>query len=296
MIGIQERKEKTDGNRIDAFFLEPHDRLPWCAHVDRLERIAAKIDSLGNFLGVIGRCKQARLFEEQVVGGRSIAAGLFHDFVNASEALGHEKSGLGAFLFQERIGPDSGAVAKKWNIAGRHAPVDELFDAVQDGLKGLLRSRRNLGDRDFSCVFVKKHKVGKCSARINCHSVLRHSFFRLSLKFRRFNSAAPLKNDNPRAINFKLRWILGVNLHNRPRLRDQDWSRFAQHSRGGDPKLVRLASLRLRVATPHWLRHCRCGACQRNPEVQIGAGESSSKPRSEIIWCASDAACPGVVR
>jgi len=69
------------------------------------------------------------------------------------------------------------------------------------GLKGFLRSRRNFGDRDFSRVFVKKDKVGKCSARINRHSVLRHSFFRLSLKFRRFNSAAPLKKDKPCAID-----------------------------------------------------------------------------------------------
>ena len=97
--------------------------------------------------------------------------------------MGDQEAGLGAFLFEQRVGADGGAVAKKRNVARRHALIDQFFDAVQDRLKRFFRRRRNFRDGDLARVFVKKNKIGKRSAGVYGNSILGHSLFRLPLNF-----------------------------------------------------------------------------------------------------------------
>ncbi len=98
--------------------------------VYRLQSVAAKIDPLGNLFRIIRRRQEPGLFEEKIIGRRTVAAGLLHDFVNAAKALGDEEARLGSFFFEQRVSADGGAVTEKRNVARRNPLIDQFLDAV----------------------------------------------------------------------------------------------------------------------------------------------------------------------
>src|ERR1041384_4185840 len=101
--------------------------------------LEVKIASFGNLFGEIGRCQEARLLEKEIVSRRTIAARLFHHFVDAAKSLRDEKTGLRALFFKQSVRADGRAMTEERNVACGHALTHQFFDAMQNRLKRLFR-------------------------------------------------------------------------------------------------------------------------------------------------------------
>jgi hypothetical protein len=91
--------------------------------------------------------------------------------------LRHQQTRARAFFFQKRIGADGGAVAEKRNVLCGGSLIDQLFNAIENGLKRFFRSGRDFRNCDRARFFVEENEIRKCSPGVYGHSILCHSCF-----------------------------------------------------------------------------------------------------------------------
>ena len=165
---VEEAIEKADRDGLDPTGFE----LTGCkAHRLKIEgyldaAVAAK--ALGHFETQVARHQDFGLVGVEIVEARALLAA---DLEEVAKSIGDNKSGGHTLVFDQRVGCDSGAVAKKAD--GRGSPTDlfkAFFDAASNAARRIVRSGGNLPDIELAGLVLEQTDIGESAARVHTNA------------------------------------------------------------------------------------------------------------------------------
>jgi hypothetical protein len=137
---MEKREQQADRERLDVLRLELSHGIAQRSFVELPQHVAAEIDALLHFPGQALRNERHRLVIHDVEYRRSVGTRLLAHGIDAAESFRHQQAGNGALAFEQRVGPDRGAVAEI-------ADISPLRDAVAPRSSG--DRARIVGRRGF---------------------------------------------------------------------------------------------------------------------------------------------------
>ena len=132
MRGMEKREQEAHRDRLDILRLERAHGLAQRGFVEGAQHVAAEIDAFLHLAAQALRHQRHRLVVHDVEDRRAVGAGLLADGIDAAKSLRHQQAGLRALTLEQRVGPDSGAVAKVPDVGRGSDARAEGLDSRQD--------------------------------------------------------------------------------------------------------------------------------------------------------------------
>jgi hypothetical protein len=166
---VEIRKEKADGDRLHAFFLELAHGLADLGLVERVQHLA-----LGRHQPLRHRLAVAALDQRPILPGdvlhdrvmlRPLVAA---DVKDVAVAAGGDQAGDGALMLEHGVGGDGGAVEHRVDGVARDLVlVAQRHQAGDDAARGIVGRGRDLVHRRLARLGVGIDQVGKGPADID---------------------------------------------------------------------------------------------------------------------------------
>jgi hypothetical protein len=174
VLGIQEREQEADGDRLDPGVLQLRHLLVGLRLVERDEDGSVARDPLGHRQPVAAAHDRVALPREILVVGEVERLLVPRDMEDVAVALGGDQPDLRAVVLDHDVGRDRRAVEDLVQVGRRGAGVcGQLPDSGHRALRGVLRRRRELVDEDLAGFVVDVDQVGERTADIDSQSLHR---------------------------------------------------------------------------------------------------------------------------
>jgi hypothetical protein len=95
--------------------------------------------------------------------------------VDAAKSFRHQQAGLGALAFEQRVGANRGAVAEIADVGRLAGRREEFLDSGKDRARGIVGSRRQLGDRQLARFLVEVDEIRECSSGVDRDAIASHA-------------------------------------------------------------------------------------------------------------------------
>ena len=156
--------QQAHRDRLDALRMQRSDQAQHLIRVEPHLDGAVGEHALVQLEAQTARRERGRPFHEQIV---HVVAVLAPDLDRVAKAARGDQRGAGALAFDQRVGEQGGAVHHvRDRGGGKVGLVENLPDALLDGLVRLLGRGQDLGDAQQRAGLVDHHEVGEGAADV----------------------------------------------------------------------------------------------------------------------------------
>jgi hypothetical protein len=157
---MEKREQQAHRERLDVLRRELAHGVAYAASSRARNTLPRK--STRSFTSPVRRCRhqRRRLVVHDVEDRRAVGTRLLANGIDAANPLRHQQAGGGALAFEQRVGPDRGAVAEIADVGSSNAGCEQRLDPGEDrarGSSGVEGPWRSI----FAGRFVEVDEIGK---------------------------------------------------------------------------------------------------------------------------------------